>query len=178
MRHIATIGMIIFFKILILAQINSHQWHDNDFLFMKGDPVKYSALLLLAALGLSACSSSRISDFPSYKLTVVQGNELDENAVRLLQPGLTREQVQHLIGTPLLRDAFHQNRWDYTFVITRNGVVKQNQTLTIYFDNNGLLTRITGDIPEYLAAEDAAEKSIAQQDAQYQNTIPLNSSAQ
>ncbi|ASK28491.1 outer membrane protein assembly factor BamE [Neisseria chenwenguii] len=94
---------------------------------------------LAALLGLAACSAERVSLFPSYKLKVVQGNELDPRAVVSLQPGMSRDQVQLLLGTPLLRDAFHADRWDYTFNTGRNGVIKEQRNLTLYFQNNQLV---------------------------------------
>ena len=120
---------------------------------------KFVCLMAAAALGLAACSAERVSHFPSYKLKVVQGNELDAQALGHLQAGLSREQVQMLLGTPLLRDPFHQNRWDYVFVISRNGVVQENKSLTVYFDENGLLTRAEGDAMAHAATADAAAAS-------------------
>ena len=57
-----------------------------------------------AFFALAACSSERVSHFPSYKLKVIQGNRLDARAVAALQPGMSRDQVQLLLGTPLLRN--------------------------------------------------------------------------
>ena len=108
--------------------------------------------LAVAALGLGACSSERVSNFPSYKLKVEQGNELDANKVKQLQAGMTREQVRLLLGTPSIRSAFHANRWDYQFLISRNGVVKENHNLTVYFDGD-LLSRVEG------SAVDAASQA-------------------
>ena len=121
---------------------------------------KYLLLTAItAALALSACTAQRVSNFPSYKLKIQQGNELDAQALGHLQAGLSREQVQMLLGTPLLRDPFHQNRWDYVFVISRNGVVQENKSLTVYFDENGLLTRAEGDAMAHAATADAAAAS-------------------
>ena len=47
---------------------------------------------------------------------------------------MTRDQVQLLLGTPLLRDAFHADRWDYTFNTSRNGIIKEQSNLTLYFE--------------------------------------------
>lgn len=103
---------------------------------------------IAALLGLAACSSERVSNFPSYKLKVIQGNELDARAVVSLQPGMSRDQVQLLLGTPLLRDPFHRDRWDYTFNIARNGVIADQRTLTLHFSNNQLV-RAEGNAIEY-----------------------------
>lgn len=99
---------------------------------------KTLCLALATLLGLSACTAERVSLFPSYKLKVVQGNELDPRAVVSLQPGMSRDQVQLLLGTPLLRDVFHADRWDYTFNTSRNGVLKDQSNLTLYFENDAL----------------------------------------
>nr|WP_228068215.1 outer membrane protein assembly factor BamE [Neisseria sp. 19428wB4_WF04] len=109
-------------------------------------------------LGLAACSSERVSHFPSYKLKVVQGNELDARAVASLQSGMSREQVQLLLGTPLLRDPFHADRWDYTFNIARNGVISEQRTLTLYF-NNDRLARAEGNAIEYAVQQLQAGQS-------------------
>ena len=100
---------------------------------------KYIILTLaVAALGLSACSSERVSHFPSYKLKVEQGNELDAKKLAQLQAGMTREQVRLLLGTPSIQSAFHANRWDYQYLITRNGIVQENLNLTVLFDGDVL----------------------------------------
>lgn len=115
--------------------------------------MRKSILLVCAAgLALAACSSERISHFPSYKLQVVQGNELDAEAVASLRAGMTQDQVQLLLGTPLLRDPFHTNRWDYTFEISRNGVVKESRNLTCYF-TDGKLSKVEGSALAYAAEQ-------------------------
>jgi outer membrane protein assembly factor BamE len=106
---------------------------------------KIYCLLAVAVLGLSACSTAKLTQIPSYKLKIIQGNELDQNVVNSLQPGMSREQVQMLLGTPLLRDPFHANRWDYLFVVTRAGEIQEEKKLTLYFDVNGNLIHAEGD---------------------------------
>ena len=106
---------------------------------------KIYCLLAVAILGLSACTTAKLAQIPSYKLKIVQGNELDQNVVNSLQPGMSREQVQMLLGTPLLRDPFHANRWDYVFVVTRASHVEEEKKLTLYFDANGNLIHAEGD---------------------------------
>ncbi|STZ76958.1 outer membrane protein assembly factor BamE [Bergeriella denitrificans] len=120
---------------------------------------------LAALLGLSACTAERVSLFPSYKLKVIQGNELDPRAVVSLRPGMSRDQVQLLLGTPLLRDAFHANRWDYTFNTSRNGILKDRSNLTVYFENDALVK----------AEGDAIQKSITA--LQNGNDNPLGSAS-
>lgn len=114
-------------------------------------------LLSAAVIGLSACSAERISNFPSYKLKVIQGNQLDARAVSSLQQGMSRDQVQLLLGTPLLRDPFHSDRWDYTYEISRNGVVNQAETrnLTVWFENDRLV-KAEGNALEYARQQQSA----------------------
>lgn len=129
----------------------------------KGNPVNKTLPIAIAALlALSACSAERVSMFPSYKLQVVQGNELDARALASLQPGLSRDQVQLLLGTPLLRDPFHADRWDYTFNISRNGIIKEQRSLTLYFQNDQL-AKAEGNAIQY-----ALQQLQAQQGAQAQ----------
>jgi hypothetical protein len=103
-----------------------------------------------ACFALAACSSERVSHFPSYKLKVIQGNRLDARAVAALQPGMSRDQVQLLLGTPLLRSAFRQNRWDYTYETSRNGIIDQAETrnLTVWFENDRVV-KAEGNAIEY-----------------------------
>ncbi|HFC8179573.1 TPA: outer membrane protein assembly factor BamE [Neisseria meningitidis] len=102
-------------------------------------------LALSALLGLAACSAERVSLFPSYKLKIIQGNEIDPRAAAALRPGMTKDQVLLLLGSPILRDAFHTDRWDYTFNTSRNGIIKERSNLTVYFEN-GVLVRTEGDV--------------------------------
>lgn len=118
----------------------------------KGISVNKTLILALSALlGLAACSAERVSLFPSYKLKIIQGNELEPRAVAALRPGMTKDQVLLLLGSPILRDAFHTDRWDYTFNTSRNGIIKERSNLTVYFEN-GVLVRTEGD-----ALQNAAE---------------------
>ena len=58
---------------------------------------------------------------------------------------MTRDQVQFLLGTPLLTDVFHANRWDYVFSFKRgNTQVVQQRRFTVFFDNDRLV-RFGGD---------------------------------
>lgn len=123
---------------------------------------KTLCLALAALLGLAACSAERVSLFPSYKLQVVQGNELDPRAVVSLQPGMSRDQVQLLLGTPLLQDAFHADRWDYTFNTSRNGVIKEQSNLTLYFENNALVKAEGDAIQKSIEALQAEQKAAAE----------------
>lgn len=116
--------------------------------------MKKQLILIGCLVALSACSAQRISNFPSYKLKVEQGNVVTEEMLSQLQAGLTKAQVQSILGTPLLQDAFHANRWDYSFLTSRNGVVQSQKTLVLFFED-GVLVRAGGSALEADPAEAA-----------------------
>lgn len=103
----------------------------------------------LLPLGFSACSSVRnampkpltspetmFGLFKPYRMEVVQGNVITQEVMAQIQPGLGRQQVREILGTPLLADIFHENRWDYVFTIARQGVPAQQRRVTVFFKNN------------------------------------------
>lgn len=70
-----------------------------------------TALLLAAIAGCS--SVPRIVN--EYKIDIQQGNVLTQDMVSQLRPGLTKDQVRFVLGSPVLMDMFHANRWDYVY---------------------------------------------------------------
>lgn len=105
-----------------------------------------SAVALCFALG--ACSNVP-RFFNEYKIDIQQGNVLSQEMVGQLKPGQTRDQVRFLLGTPLIADVFHQQRWDYVYRF-HNGATGQAQSrrFSVFFDNQGLLNRVDGDVAE------------------------------
>ena len=80
-----------------------------------------------------------------HKPTIQQGNVLTEEMLEQLQPGLSKEQVRFLLGTPSLVDVFHLDRWDYVYWLKKPGrKPAQEQRLTLHFED-GLLARIEND---------------------------------
>ncbi|MDO5356279.1 MAG: outer membrane protein assembly factor BamE [Conchiformibius sp.] len=104
-------------------------------------------LPIIAAALLGACTPKLVAHLPYYKLPVIQGMPFDAEAVRTLQPGLTREQVLLLIGAPLLRPSFRNDRWDYSYEIARGGKIKEQHSLTVYFQGN-VVSKIEGSALE------------------------------
>lgn len=80
-----------------------------------------------------------------YKMTVQQGNIISEEMVDSLELGMTKRQVEFVLGTPLLTDFFHANRWDYTYTIRRGHSDMEQRDLTLFFQDDQLV-RIAGDI--------------------------------
>ncbi|WP_224791940.1 outer membrane protein assembly factor BamE [Pandoraea sputorum] len=74
-----------------------------------------------------------------YRINIVQGNFVSKEAYEQLKAGMTRDQVRQLLGTPLLADIFHANRWDYVFYFKRgNASVVQERHLKVYFEGDTL----------------------------------------
>lgn len=116
---------------------------------------RFSAAVL-ALLLLGACSSvPRI--VTEYRIDVQQGNVLTQEMVSQLRPGLTRDQVRFVLGTPLLVDMFHADRWDYVYRLQkgRTGEVELRR-FTVFFDGDGKLYRVAGDVVAEQGGEEAA----------------------
>ncbi len=92
--------------------------------------------LSVSALLAIGCSIHRVD--------IQQGNLITPEMVEKLEPGMDQRQVQAILGTPLLRDPFHQDRWDYYYSLKRKNVPLERHALQIYFEN-GRLARIEGE---------------------------------
>ena len=119
----------------------------------------------LVALGaLSGCASYLQSSdnilgiITPYRLEVVQGNVITQEQAALIKPGLTRAQVRDVLGSPLLTDPFHVDRWDYVFTIRRQGAPSQLRRVVVLFKSDVLASIDTGGpLPgerEFVAAID------------------------
>ena len=97
-----------------------------------------------ACSGFSERTRGALSAITPYKVEVVQGNFVSKEQVEALKPGMSRQQVREILGTSLLTDVFHKDRWDYVFTIKRQGVEPQQRRLTLYF-NGDVLERFEGD---------------------------------
>lgn len=105
------------------------------------------SLLLVAACSLLAACSYKPSFINEYKIDVQQGNVLTQDMVAQLKPGQTREQVRFILGSPLIADIFHRQRWDYVYRF-RNGRTgeEQNRRFSVFFNAEGRLERVAGDV--------------------------------
>lgn len=124
-----------------------------------------AAAAFATGCGTFDSTSQRIaSAITPYKIEVVQGNFVSKEQVGALRPGMGRTQVRDILGTPLIADAFHRDRWDYVFTIKRQGVTPQQRRLSLYFKGDAL-ERFEGDeMPteaEFVATLDAKRKSAA-----------------
>lgn len=108
----------------------------------------FSLVLVCASTALTGCGSVSSFSFPGvYRLDIPQGNIITQEMVDQLRPGLTKRQVTFILGTPLLRDTFDQDRWDYLYSFQPGGGERAQEVLTVHFQDN-VLTHITGDFQQ------------------------------
>jgi outer membrane protein assembly factor BamE len=133
--------------------------------------MKYLYLTALA-LSVGACSLPQIKvpdlKIPRvYKLSVQQGNVITQEMVDRLEPGMTRNQVEYVMGRPVLQDPFDDDQWVYLYTLEVPDLFVQAFKMVLIFEDDTLVS-ITGDyVPttaEEKAQKEAEEK--AQQDAQ------------
>lgn len=97
-------------------------------------PVAALTLLALSACGTRLSSPETLFGvIQPYHIDVVQGNVVTQEVMAQIQPGLGRTQVREILGSPLLADPFHADRWDYVFTIHRQGVPDQQRRVTVFF---------------------------------------------
>jgi outer membrane protein assembly factor BamE len=103
--------------------------------------------LLLGGAALTGCGFfPTIPGVTPYRIEIQQGNFISQEQVVQLKPGMSKEQVRLALGTPLLNDIFHADRWDYVFWRERAGGGKrETRKLTVFFED-GKLTRLDGDV--------------------------------
>lgn len=94
-----------------------------------------------------------------YRIDVRQGNYVDQNMVAKLRPGMTREQVRFALGTPLVTDMFHADRWDYVYRLQLGKGEVQLRRLVVFFVDDKL-ARVGGDVVAE-TAETAASAAAA-----------------
>ena len=112
------------------------------------------ALLATVALsgGLSGCESLQRTDslfglITPYRIDIVQGNAITKEQAELIKPGMSRLQVRDILGTPLLTDPFHAERWDYLFTLRRPNTPLQRRSVVVTFDGDAVKGIEAGDLP-------------------------------
>lgn len=101
--------------------------------------------LLLLSLSLPLTYCTYLPSLP-YKIDIRQGNFVTDEMVARLKPGMTRSQVRFTLGTPLVMDVFHADRWDYIYRTAPSGQLAEEKKLAIFFSNDRL-SHIQGDFP-------------------------------
>src|SRR5438105_1019280 len=97
-----------------------------------------------AAILLAGCNwVPSIPFLGAHKIEIQQGNYVTQDMVNKLKPGMTRSQVRFALGTPLIADPFHPDRWDYVYVYERKGKVMAQRRVVVVFRDDVVL-RIEG----------------------------------
>jgi outer membrane protein assembly factor BamE len=100
----------------------------------------FRALIVLLALQLAGCGR-----LAPYRIDIQQGNFVSPEMVAQLKRGMTKEQVRFVLGTPLVTDIFHAERWDYIYLLDRPGEPRERRRLAVFFED-GKLSRLEGDV--------------------------------
>jgi len=116
--------------------------------------------ILLLSL-LLACGSRLLT---VHKIDVQQGNALDAEMVDKIEIGMTQEQVQYVLGNPVITDSFHPDRWDYIYLFTPGYGEKERRQLTLIFDRGEVITIdkhniVKSDTPDPIKDDSEASKS-------------------
>ncbi|MBW7931099.1 MAG: outer membrane protein assembly factor BamE [Gammaproteobacteria bacterium] len=82
-----------------------------------------------------------------YRVDVQQGNLLDDTDVDAIQPGMTRSQVRFLLGTPMVEDAFHKDRWDYVYYLRKGRSRREEKRWLIVEFSEDKVSAIRKDVP-------------------------------
>jgi outer membrane protein assembly factor BamE len=102
------------------------------------------SLSLSASLTLASCSTL-LNNLPGvYTLKIQQGNIIDQAMIDQLRPGMNKRQVLYIMGSPMLDDVFHKDRWDYLYSDQPDGEDKVQKKLSLFFANDQI-TGIQGD---------------------------------
>jgi outer membrane protein assembly factor BamE len=113
---------------------------------MHGRFLPLCLLLPLNLVALAGCGFvPQIPGVPPYRIDIQQGNFISQEMVAQLKPGMSKEQVRLTLGTPLLTDIFHADRWDYVYYREKPGAKREQRKLTVFFED-GKLTRLDGDV--------------------------------
>ena len=99
-----------------------------------------------AGLGGCASDSERYSYIPFvYQIDVQQGNAITQEMLAQLKPGMNRNQVRFVMGTPLVQDTFHTDRWDYLYTFQKGGGDRERRLITLVFEDD-VLAYVEGDV--------------------------------
>ena len=102
-------------------------------------------MLMFAAASPGCSYVPRIPGVTPYRMEIQQGNFVSQEMVAQLKPGMSKEQVRFILGTPLVTDIFHAERWDYIYWREGSGGQREQRKLVVHFDN-GQLARLDGDV--------------------------------
>lgn len=104
------------------------------------------AILILLSVLVASCGGLS-GPLSPYKMDIRQGNFVTAEMREKLKLGMTRQQVRYVLGTPMVSDAFHGNRWDYVYLLEQHGKLVEQRRLTLHFDGDNLARIEDGSQP-------------------------------
>lgn len=116
-------------------------------------------LIIVSSVLLASCSnfSNYLPTFTPHKIEIRQGNLITQDMRDRIKVGMSQAQVKAVLGSPLINDIYHADRWDYLYRLENQGKVLENQRLTLYF-SQGVLARIDDATPLAVDAISTQEK--------------------
>ena len=111
-------------------------------ILIKSHNMRY--VFILMVILCTSCGTALPTVKP-YKLDVQQGNVVTSKMLLQLRPGMTKSQVRFIMGTPLIQDSFHGNRWDYAYQLRESGKITEQRRVILDFENE-LLKSVRGDV--------------------------------
>ena len=121
-------------------------------------------LIIAFSIIISGCAKHADGSFKIplvYRVDIQQGNVIEQSMIDKLKPGMDKAKVRFIMGTPLLVDPFHSNRWEYIYSLEPGDGERVQRQVTVFFKDDKL-THLEGDItPAYrrYSEENASEAS-------------------
>ncbi|WP_339430042.1 outer membrane protein assembly factor BamE [Pseudomonas taetrolens] len=117
---------------------------------MQNTKLLLTSFTFVGLLALAGCS------FPGvYKIDIQQGNVVTQDMINQLRPGMTRRQVRFIMGNALLTDTFHPNRWDYLYSLQPGGGERQQERMSVFFNESDQLVSLSGDFKPGVSRDEA-----------------------
>lgn len=120
--------------------------------------------LILSLLAGCGSWSNPVGRIKPHKIDIPQGNVLRQDMLDKLKPGMTPAQVRFILGTPLIVDPFHGNRWDYVYRLEKEGNLVENRRVTVIFENDRLKA-LQGDVAAAPVKNDGVKSDAAPAEA-------------
>ena len=115
-----------------------------------------NVIFIFSLILLTACGSRLLT---VHKIDVQQGNALDVDKVDQITIGMSKEQVRYVLGSPIITDSFHPDRWDYVYFLLPGYGERQRKQLTLIFDRDEVI-----DIAKHNIIKDDSTEIKTQQD--------------
>jgi len=142
-------GVVVLFSIDVLfrtLRYNHTLWYMNK-IMSKSKLILLSILLASGQLA-GGCAKNVDGTWKAplvHRIDVQQGNVIEQDMINKLKPGMDKNQVKFIMGTPLITDSFHSNRWDYVYSMEPGRGERKQRRITLYFEDEKL-AYVDGDI--------------------------------